>query len=50
MEKWSRYGVGLGLVFGAAIGSLFGEVGQGAAYGLIIGAILYGWSRRGKKG
>lgn len=44
MKRWGLYAVGLGLVFGAIVGSFFGETGMGAAYGLILGSIIFGLS------
>ncbi len=48
MKRWSRYAVGLGLVLGAIVGSIFGQIGMGAAYGIILGSIVFGLSLKKK--
>lgn len=46
MGKLSKYSVGLGLVFGAAIGSVYGRIIEGASMGLIFGVVIFALSKR----
>lgn len=48
MGKLPDYSVALGLVFGAAIGSVYGRLIEGASIGLISGAVILALSRRKK--
>lgn len=45
-KRWSLYAVGLMLVFGAIVGVLFHDIVRGATYGLLVGSIIYGISRK----